>query len=220
MSTENKDIKKIVKKTMENLNKNNIQTFYAETSADVIPIVKSLLNKGDVISSGGSMSLKETGVMDLIKSSDYNYLDRTGLDGDAVQEIYRKSFFADSYLCSSNAITEMGELYNVDGNSNRIACICYGPKSVIMVVGVNKIVPTLDDAVKRVKTIAAPCNTKRLDCKTYCKEKGECMGLSDTSSITTGCSGDARICCNYLISAHQRIKNRIKVIIVNEKLGF
>ena len=125
-----------------------------------------------------------------------------------------------SFPCTS-CKTENGELYNVDGNSNRVACIAYGPESVIVVAGVNKIVENLDKAIERVKTICAPLNTKRLDCQTFCNTKGSCVSLeSDKSYMCDGCGSDARICCNYLVSARQRKKDRIKVILINEKLGY
>ena len=121
-------------------------------------------------------------------------------------------------MTSSNAVTERGELYNVDGNSNRIAAIAFGPSRVIMVVGINKIVPDLDAAIRRVKTIAAPKNTQRLSCKTYCEAAGKCAGLD--GDLCAGCASDARICCNYLVSAKQREPGRIHVIFVGEELGY
>lgn len=217
----NEIIKQRIERTRKNLESNNMQTFYAETKEDAVSIVESLLEEGSTVAKGGSMTLKEAGITNLLMSGRYNYLDSTGLSGDEQKNYYRQSFFADAYLCSANAITENGELYNVDGNSNRVAAICYGPESVIIVAGYNKIVSNLDEAIKRVKNIAAPCNTKRLDKKTYCHEKGLCMTCtSDNNEITSGCKSDQRICCNYLVSAQQRIKNRIKVIIINDSLGF
>ena len=111
---------------------------------------------------------------------------------------------------SSNAVTEEGELYNVDGNSNRVAALAYGPDSVIVVAGCNKIVPDIAAAVERVKKIAAPVNATRLHCSTPCAKTGECMN----------CHSDGRICCNYLVSAQQRHQDRIKVILVGEELGY
>ena len=115
-------------------------------------------------------------------------------------------------------MTERGELYNVDGFANRVAAIANGPKKVIMVVGINKIVPDLDAAIRRVKTIAAPLNTKRLNCDTYCYHTGVCMGLE--GGMTDGCNAPGRICCNYLVSAHQRHPDRITVILVGEPCGY
>lgn len=204
-------------RTAKALEKNNMKPYICETKEDAFEIVRSLLTKGETVSTGGSVSLQECGVIDLLKSGDYNYLDRTGLEGEALQKLYRDCFFADSYLCSSNAVTEDGYLYNVDGNSNRVSAITFGPKQVIMVVGMNKVVRNIDDAAKRVKSIAAPANTKRLGCDTYCEKAGVCVGVD--GCMTDGCDG-ARICCNYVISAKQRIKDRIKVILVKENLGF
>lgn len=206
---------------MKNLERNNIKPYYVEKKEDVIPLVKSLIKKGESVSNGGSMTLKETGVMDLLASGDYDFIDRTGLEGEELRQAYVRAFGCDTYFCSSNAVTENGELYNVDGNSNRVACIVYGPRQVIMVVGVNKIVKNIDEAVMRVKTNCAPKNTKRLDCQTPCNKTGECISLmQDNSEICAGCGSDGRVCCNYVITARQRHKDRIKVIIVNEDLGF
>ncbi|MCM1315628.1 MAG: lactate utilization protein [Muribaculaceae bacterium] len=214
-------IEKRIKKTGENLVKNNMEFYYAETKNDVRPIVESLLKNGDVITSGGTVSMAECGIADLLRSPDYTYLDRTGKSREEVEEIYIKAFSADVYISSSNAITEDGVLYNVDGNSNRVAAIAYGPKSVVIIAGYNKIVKNLDDAEMRVKRDAAPPNCIRLDCPTPCRETGECISLSKSGSqMTDGCSGDGRICCNYLISAKQRHKGRIKVILVGEELGY
>ena len=195
-----------------------MEAYIVNSKDEVVEMVKKLINKGDAISTGGSMSLNECGVMDLLKSGDYNFIDRTVL---SPEETLIKTCTADAFMCSSNAVTENGELYNVDGNSNRISAIAYGPKSVIMVVGYNKIVSNIDEAVKCVKTIAAPANTQRLNSNTYCQEKGECVSLSDKNAdMCSGCKSDNRICCNYLISSRQRHKNRIKVIFVADELGY
>lgn len=210
-----------INRTAAALKKNNMEFHYAESKVEVLTIVSNLLKTGDVVATGGSVTLEQCGVIDLLRTDKYKFLDREAIDRDKIDQLYRASFTADAYLCSANAVTEKGELYNVDGNSNRIAAICYGPKSVIVVVGYNKIVANLDEAVSRVKNITAPANTQRLTCPTYCYEKGQCMSyLKENPSMTDGCDSDSRICCNYLISAHQRIKNRIKVIIVGEKLGY
>ncbi len=206
----------LAEKTIKALKKNNMNAFYLDKKEEVVPFIEKMLSNGSTVTTGGSMTLAECGVMDLLKSGNYNFLDRSKAED--IKKLYRESFFADFYLCSSNAVTENGELYNADGNSNRVAAICYGPEKIIMVVGINKIVKNLDEAVKRVKVIAAPLNCKRLDCRSYCFSKGKCKGAD--GEMTDGCSGDSRICCSYLISAHQRIKDRINVIIVGEKLGY
>lgn len=210
-----------IEKTMANLEKNNMQPFFVETKDEVVPLIKSLVNKGESISHGGSETLKKVGAIELFKSGDYDYIDRSGLEGEELRQSYIRAFGCDTYFTSSNAITENGELYNVDGNSNRVACIVYGPRQVIIVAGVNKIVKNIDEAAERVKKIAAPCNTKRLSCKTPCAATGICISLNkENPFICDGCESPQRVCCNYVISAKQRHKDRIKVIIVNENLGY
>ncbi len=211
----------MLERTAKNLEANNMKSFIAEKKEDVLPIVKGLLKEGETVACGGSMTLAETGVADLLRSGKYNFLDRDGKSPEEKEKLYRDTFCADSYLCSSNAITENGELYNVDGNSNRVAAICFGPRSVIIIAGRNKVVRSLDDAAMRVKLFAAPMNTARLGCETYCSSKGECMAIaSGCVNMTDGCKSPDRICCSFVVTAQQRVKDRIKVILVNEELGF
>ncbi len=214
----------MIKSVMENLEKNNMKPYFCKTSAEAKDLVMSLIKEGATVTNGGSVSMKEIGVMDAVKErKDITYLDRNaeGLTLEEIKEIYKKAFFADVYLMSTNALTLNGELYNVDGNSNRVAALLYGPESVIIVCGVNKIVENLDEAVKRVKTIAAPKNTVRLHTGSYCENAGECMSLkNEGSAMCDGCKGAGRICCNFVVSSQQRHKDRIKVIIVDEVLGY
>ena len=209
-----------IRLTIENLKKNRFAVDFIERKEDVLPLIRALIPTGSTVATGGSQSLSQTGVIDLLKSGEYVYYDRIAphLSPEQRQEMAIKGNTADYYLCSSNAVTESGELYNVDGNCNRISAIAFGPKQVIMVVGVNKIVPNMDSAIHRVKTIAAPLNTKRLNCDTYCFNTGVCMGVE--GKMTDGCRSSARICCNYLISGQQRAQDRIRIILVNEELGF
>lgn len=210
-----------IEKVMANLKKNNMMPYFVESKSDVLPLVKTLINKGESISHGGSETLKQIGAIDLFKSGDYNYIDRTGLEGEELRQSYIRAFGCDTYFTSVNAVTENGELYNVDGNSNRVACIVYGPRQVIVVAGINKVVEDINAAVKRVKKTAAPPNTKRLGCKTPCAVTGKCISLNKEDALMCdGCESEQRICCNYVVSAKQRHKDRIKVIIVNENLGY
>ena len=210
-----------IEKTIENLRKNNMEAYFAENKEEALKIVESLIKKGETVSVGGSVTLNEIGVLSLLRNGNYEFLDRykDGLSRDEITEVFKKSFFADSYITSTNALTEEGELYNVDGNANRVAAMLFGPKSVVVVAGKNKIVENLKSAEKRVKTVAAPKNVKRLGMKTYCSEKGVCMGAED-DKLCAGCQSDDRICASYTVMARQRIKDRVKVIIVNEELGY
>ena len=205
---------KQIEKTIENLKKNNITSFYVEKASDVPEVVKTLIKKGEVISCGGSVSLAESGVMDLLKNGDYKFIDRTKYDD--VRQAYLESFDADTYFSSANALTEEGEIINVDGRCNRVAALLYGPKQVIYVVGVNKIVPDIMSGFKRIKEIAAPKNTVRLSCDTPCAKTGRCI----SEDLAKGCQSSQRICSGYVISSYQREKDRVKVILCGESLGY
>ena len=212
---------KRIERTMKNLQKNNMEAYYVDRKEEVAGLVSQLLKEGDLVVTGGSVTLNETGVIELLRSGRYDFRDRhlPNLTPEQVREVFLAAFHADTYLCSANAITEEGELYNVDGNSNRVAALLFGPKSVIVVAGINKIVRNLEEAVQRVKTVAAPCNCHRLGNSTYCHETGYCRGAG-SDCMTAGCESDSRICCNYVVSAKQRHKGRIKVILVGEELGY
>jgi len=209
-----------IEKVIAALRKNRMLAEYVPSKEDVVPRIQSLIPAGCTVATGGSRSLDDAGVMELLRGGDYVFYDRNDptLTAEEKAAMTAKGATADVYLCSSNAVTENGELYNVDGFSNRVAAIANGPKKVIMVVGVNKIVPDINAAIRRVKTIAAPLNTKRLNCDTYCLRTGVCMGLE--GDMTDGCHSPGRICCSYLVSAQQRVENRIHVILVGEALGF
>lgn len=202
---------------IKNLKANNMDAYFAKTKEEVVSIVKSLIKKGDVISCGGSETLAQCGVKDLMKNGDYVFLDRSA-PGMNAEEIYRKTFSADAFFCSANAVTENGELYCVDGNANRIAAIMFGPKSVICIVGKNKIVADIPAAVKRVKTVAAPLNAKRLHRNTPCAITGKCCVPNGDAG--SGCMCEDRICSDFAVFGRQMHKNRIKVIICEEELGY
>lgn len=208
-----------VLKTIENLKKNNMDALYLDKREDVVPYLDSVMEEGAVVANGGSMTLAYCGAGDFFRSGKFQYLDRTapGLTREQAEEMMRKAFFADYYLTSANAITTDGKLYNVDGNGNRVAAIVYGPKKVFVVAGVNKIVDSVDEAILRVKHTAAPLNTKRLECPTYCRETGVCVA---NEANFDGCDSDGRICCSYLVSGRQRVKDRITVVIIGEEIGF
>ena len=149
-----------IEQTLKALEKNNMQAVYVEKKSDIIDAVKELLPKGSTVAVGGSVTLDESGVLDLIRNGDYVFYDRyaPNLTAEQINEVFVKSLSADVFLMSSNAITKNGELYNVDGRSNRVAPLVFGPKSVIVVAGKNKIVENVAEAVLRVKTVAAPLN--------------------------------------------------------------
>lgn len=201
-----------IEKTMKALERNKIKPYYAENREQLLDIVRSLIKNDKLITSGGSATLKESGVMEMLMTEYKDvYLDRSaGKTPEEVDEIMRKAFVSDTFFASSNAVTEEGELYNVDGNGNRVSAMIFGPRQVILVVGKNKIVADLAEAIMRVEEVAAPKNTVRLNCDTPCARTGLCGH----------CHSERRICCSYVRLGQQRVADRIKVIIVNEELGF
>ena len=211
-------------KVLQALRKNNMNAFYLPDSAAVCAAVRERLFDGCTISSGGSVSLKESGVWDILKDEKYCFYDRTrpGITPEEQEEVYRKTVGCDFYFCSTNALTEDGQLVNVDGNCNRISAMAFGPKKVVLIVGVNKIVPDLKAAFLRVKTDAAPKNTVRLNLDTPCHKLGHCVALEKTSDPdwTDGCQSPSRICVNYMITAKQRDPERITVLLCGEELGY
>lgn len=207
-----------IRRTMTALEKNNMHAYYAPTSEDAVRVVESLLNEGDTISCGGSVTLDATGVKALMRSGKYNFLDREVVETDAQrQEIYRKTFSADAFLTSSNAITENGELYNIDGTGNRVAAMLFGPSKVIVVAGYNKIVRDLDAAAAYVKGITTPANAMRLRIDTPCTHAA-CPGTD--GDMCAGCRSENRICGLYAVMAYQRNKDRVHVVLVGEEVGY
>jgi len=201
-----------VQRTIENLEKNNMNGYYVETEREALEKVDDLVAEGSLVGIGGSMTLFDIGAIDFLRNGNYKFLDRykEGLTPAEMKKIFRESFFADTYLTSSNAITENGELYNIDGNGNRVAAMLYGPDQVIVVVGVNKLVKNMEQAILRVKETAAPANNIRLNKNNPCTKIGYCMD----------CKAEGRICNEYTVIKRQSVKGRLHVIIVNKDLGY
>lgn len=199
-------------RTIKALEKNNMNGYMVASNVDLISKIEELISPKSKVSCGGSMTLFETGVIDHLKSGRYEFLDRykEGLTQDEIKEIFRQSFLSDAYVTSTNAITENGEIYNVDGNGNRVAAMLYGPDKVIIVAGVNKIAPNVEEAIIRTKEYASPINAKRLNKETPCTKIGRCVE----------CNSDNRICNEYTLIKRQIDKNRIHVIFLNDNLGY
>ncbi len=212
-----------IKRTMDALEKNNMVPIYAPKKEDILPIIKSLMKDGDVIGLGGSATLKEIGAIDMVREGNYKLIDRYDpkLSDEERVECYRKALLSDIFLTSTNALSQKGELINVDGTGNRGAALIYGPKSVIVIAGVNKIVENAEEGIKRIKEIAAPKNCVRLDRHNHCFYNGECAAISNNcESLSDGCTSKSRICSSYIVQSYQLNKDRIKVIICGEALGY
>ena len=191
---------------------NNMQITFVDNFEQLHNYLKKYLCNHKTVALGGSMTLFETGVIDLIHQSDVLLHDRyqEGLEREQMQEIFRKAFTSDLFITSTNALTTNGCLYNVDGNGNRVAAMIYGPKEVIVIAGKNKIFDSEEEAINHIKSISAPANAVRLNKKTPCTKTGTCMN----------CLSVDRICSSYVKLGYQGNINRIKIVIVDQDLGY
>lgn len=193
---------------IKGLESRNMTGYYAPTKEKALKKALEIIPIGSKVSNGGSMSIKEIGLVDALESGNYDYYNQeNAIDR---REAARFAFDADYFLGSVNAMTEDGVLINIDGNSNRVGAYAYGPAHVVLIVGMNKVAKDVDSAMKRARNVAAPINTARLNKNTPCAKTGTCMD----------CKCPDTICCQFLVTRYSRHNDRIHVILVGEDLGF
>ena len=195
-------------KVIKGLESRNMTGYYAETKEEALRIALEIIPKGSSVTMGGAMSAHEIGLVEALKSSDYNFIDRDRAEDKRAAML--AAYDADVFLSSANAMTEDGIMVNVDGNANRVSAIAQGPRKVVFIVGMNKVCKDLDSAMKRARNVAAPINAQRFGLSTPCTQTGSCMD----------CKSPDTICCQILITRFSRHKDRIHVILVNDNLGF
>lgn len=200
----------LLENTVKALKARGFDAYTVKDAAEARALILSMIRKAESVTWGGSATLAEIGVTDALKAEGYLVYDRMDVPPAERGAFYRDHFFSDWYLMSTNALTETGELLNMDGNGNRVASLIFGPKNVIVVAGVNKITPDIDAAYTRVRTIAAPRNAGRFEIGTPCKKTGSCAD----------CLSPDTICAQLVRTRVCRPKGRIKVILVNGILGF
>ena len=198
----------LARKTIKGLESRNMSGYYAMTKKDALAQALALIPEGSSVSMGGAMSAHEIDLVEALKDGNYNFIDRDQYTDKRAAML--AAYDADIFLSSANAITDDGIMVNIDGNSNRVSAIAQGPKKVIFIVGMNKVCPDLDSAMKRARNVAAPINAQRFGLSTPCSKTGACMD----------CKSPDTICCQILITRFSRHKDRIHVILVNRDLGF
>lgn len=199
------------KKIIRGLESRNMEGYYVKTKEEALKLALSIIPEGSTVGWGGSVSITDIGLKQAILEGNYKALNRDACkDAGEKRAVELATFGADYFLCSSNAITEDGILVNIDGNSNRVAAIAYGPAHVLMIVGMNKVAKNVEAAVYRARNEAAPINTQRFPIDTPCKKTGSCVD----------CMSKDTICCQFLTTRFSRHAGRIKVILVEEDLGF
>lgn len=198
-------------KIIKNLQSRNMEGFYADSKEAALKKALELIPEGSSVSWGGSMSIAEIGLKDALKNGNYTVYDREGAPNrEEKRKMELAAYDCDFYLTSSNAISEDGVLVNIDGFANRVSSIAAGPRNVIMIVGMNKVVKDAENALSRARNEAAPVNAQRFPVDTPCKKTGACFD----------CKSPDTICCQILITRFSKIPGRIKVILVNDALGF
>lgn len=199
------------KQIIKSLEARNMEGFYAGTKEEALKKALELIPEGASVAWGGSMSIQEIGLKETLCKGNYRAYNRE--DARTPEEkraVELATYDCDYFLTSANAVSEDGVIINIDGNANRVSAIAYGPRNVLMIVGMNKIVKDIDAAVSRARNEAAPINAQRFGLHTPCSQTGMCFD----------CKQPDTICCQFLITRYSKHKGRIKIILVNEDLGF
>ena len=204
----NSSNEELAQKIIKGLKSRNMTGYYVKTKEEALNKALELIPEQSKITKGGSMSVNEIGLVDALKAGNYEYCDREAMEDKRAAELF--AYNADIYLGSTNAITEDGILINIDGNSNRVSAYAYGPRKLILIVGMNKATADVDSAMKRARNEAARLNAKRFGLSLPCTMTGSCMN----------CKSPDTICCQFLVTRYSRHNDRIHVILVDEALGY
>ena len=202
---------RIARTMIKNLQRRHIEAFYCPTGEEAVRKVSELIADGSSVTWGGSMTVRDLGIPDYLRSrASLEVLDRDLVTTpEEKQDMYLRAFSADVYLTSANAISEDGVIVNIDGNGNRVAAITWGPKKVIFVIGLNKVAQTVEAALSRVRGTASPINAARFDINTPCQHDGVCHNCNSPESI-----------CNYVHFLRNSPRGRHTVVLVGENLGY
>lgn len=195
---------------IKNFQSRHFEAYYCKTKEEALQQALQLIPEGATVGWGGALSAQQIGLMDAVSQGNYVAQDRDkAANPQEREEIMRKCLLSDVFITGSNAISLDGQLVNIDGNGNRVAAIVYGPRQVIVIAGMNKVADTLEAAVVRARTVAAPSNKQRFALNTPCEVTGTCAD----------CKSEGCICNQILITRNSKPAGRIKVILVGEELG-
>jgi len=195
---------------VKNLRSRHYEAYFCETKEQALEKALELIPKGATVGWGGAMSAKEIGLLDAMNNGEYNAIDRDKTSSpEERKQAMKNCLLADVFITGANALSMDGQMVNIDGNGNRVAAIVYGPESIIVVAGMNKVMDTLEAAIIRARTIAAPMNKQRFPAQTPCEVTGTCGD----------CKSEGCICNQILITRNSKPAGRIKVILVGEDLG-
>jgi L-lactate utilization protein LutB len=203
-------------KIIKNLQERKFEAYYCDDASEAVKKALSLIPERSSVSWGGSLTMVEIGLIDQVCQGNFTVIDRdTAKTAGERMDLMRQSLLCDAYLTSFNAISEDGILFNVDGFGNRVAAIAFGPKTVIAVIGMNKVCKTAESAMERARSYAAPLNAQRFAANLRGPKKPPCI----TSGSCGNCKTDDCI-CSYIVETRMcKIAGRIKIILVGESLG-
>ena len=195
---------------VKNLQSRHFEAYYCDNCEQALQKALELIPQGSRVGWGGAMSCEQIGLMDAVKQGDYVALDRSLCKtAEEKEQCAKDCMFSDVFLTGANALSIDGEMVNIDGTGNRVAAIVYGPKTIIVVAGMNKVKDNLNAAVQRARTVAAPMNQQRFQLPNPCTVTGSCAD----------CKSPTCICNQILVTRNCRPAGRIKFILVGEDLG-
>ena len=196
---------------VKNLKSRHFEAYYCPDSASALAKALELIPEGASVGWGGALSAQQIGLIDAVKSGNFAAIDRdAATTPEERTQALKPCLTADVFLCGANALSLDGQMVNIDGTGNRVAAIAYGPDTILVIAGMNKVCDTLDDAVTRARTVAAPMNKQRFPFKIPCEVTGACAD----------CKSEESICNQILITRNCRPAGRIKFVLVGEELGF
>lgn len=194
----------------EAMKRRGFDAYYVSDASEARKKALELIPENSVVSWGGSVTIDEIGIKEAVINGKYSVINRDeGKTAEERTELMRKALTCDVFLMSANAVSEDGQLVNIDGNGNRVAALCFGPKEVIVVAGMNKVAGSLEEAYARARKVAAPVNAQRFDLETPCTRTGLCADCLSPQSI-----------CSQMVVTRRTSGGRIKVILVGEDLGY
>lgn len=196
---------------IKNLQSRHFEAYYCADKEAALAKALELIPKGATVGWGGALSAQQIGLLDALNAGEYNAIDRDKAPTPEEREkAMKRCLLADVFITGANALSIDGQMVNIDGNGNRVAAIVYGPESVVVIAGMNKVMDSLEDAVRRTRNVAAPMNKQRFPMQTPCEVTAHCAD----------CKSDGCICNQLLITRNCKPAGRIKFVIVGEELGF
>ena len=195
---------------VKNLRSRHYDAYYCDTKEAALEKALEIIPKGATVGWGGAMSAQQIGLLDAMNNGEYNAIDRDKAPNpEERKKAMKNCLLADVFITGANALSMDGQMVNIDGNGNRVAAIVYGPESIVVIAGMNKVMDSIDAAVIRARTVAAPMNKQRFALQTPCEVTGTCGD----------CKSEGCICNQILVTRNSKPAGRIKVILVGEKLG-